>query len=86
MNVNEFMKQMRQAKKDGAITGEEEIVFAYDGSSYTDENYKVQSVNNWFKKTARLDDPQGGPKGTRYGNLVDGRGNPNGTEKVVRLV
>ena len=86
VNVNEFMKQMRQAKKDGVITGEEEIIFDFNRGHNPEVVTNVRTLNNWFKKTAVLTEPEHGPKGTRFGNVVDGRGNPKGTEKVVRLV
>ena len=84
MTVDELIKKLRQDKKDGKIQGDWKVVF--DCYIAGDPDTEVQTVNNYFKSTVRLGEPTHGPRGTQYGPVVDGRGNPRGTEKVVRLV
>lgn len=84
MTVDELMKKLRELKKSGKITGDMKLVF--DCDYRTEEGFDIQTVNNLLPATVKLDEPKYGPRGTQFGAIRDGRGQPKGTERALRIV
>lgn len=84
MTVDELMAKLRKDKKEGRITGNETVVVS--NHNLLDDDSPMLSVTNTLTRTVRLGDPNYGPKGTRFGKIVDGRGKPKGTERALWLV
>ena len=85
ITVNEAIKKLRELKKDGKITGDELLV----GDFSDMDSLEVKQFSLIQVKTVRF------TEGDHLaldrikipvGKIVDGRGKPTGTQRVVRFI
>lgn len=87
LTVDKLMAKLRKMKKEGKLTGKERIVTDF-GESLTREAKATAIVQTRIVRFPHtIESENGEPDFFNRGvcEVVDGRGRPKGTEKVVRL-